>query len=830
VLLRNPSLDIRNAAMGVFLACLAANVLFGGGTLLSVLYAFANAALVAVETGLVRKAAGPPEPAISSVRTYVAMFVAGGVISPAIVAAFFATFTAGALGWPLLGTFGSWVVGEALGFAVVLPVLMLASREALAALAAPARLVRLAATVGASILLAVAAASWAQLPFLLVIVPLLGAAAFLAPFELAVACGAVGAGLVGLAVAGVLSGLDPSGSGFAYGFQLSVGIVAALPFVSGLAVEQMQRDRRRIAESEQRFRRAMEDSVIGVAIVALDGRVVEANDAFADMLGYSRKELEQVTLFEITHPDDVALGAEALRRVRAGDMNSYGFEKRYLRKDGTAIWTRLSGSVIRDADTGAPLHLVSQIEDIDARKRADEAIERAETRWSFALACAGQGMWDVDLKKGRTTYSSTWKQMLGYGDDEMDGDPYHWLSLVHPDDRERVEAADRRHIAGLTPMFEAEFRMRHKQGHWIWILDRGQIVERGKDGTPLRAIGTLTDITMRHEAEDRLLSYATQLADEKERLRVTLDSIGDAVICTDAALGVTFMNPIAEKLTGIAECEALGKPLTAVYAPVDEESGERIATEAALPGLRQRVEHNSRAVLSKKDGSVCCIREVVSPILNERGEFSGSVIVFQDFTDARALQRRLAHAAAHDSLTGLANRASLRATLSGLVAAPRASAGRDFLLYVDLDNFKLVNDTGGHAAGDMVLRQVAETLKAAVGDGGTAARVGGDEFALILRDCRPDAAEALARQLVDAVGRLGFEQDGVACSIGASVGLTAIGDGEADIDAIMVRADRATYQAKTKGGGCVVTAAPAAAAPEQPQALGPAPSDRRAAG
>jgi diguanylate cyclase (GGDEF)-like protein/PAS domain S-box-containing protein len=332
---------------------------------------------------------------------------------------------------------------------------------------------------------------------------------------------------------------------------------------------------------------------------------------------------------------------------------------------------------------------------------------------------------------------------------------------------------------------------------------------------------------MRREAEDRLLSYATQLAEEKERLRVTLDSIGDAVICTDAALRITFMNPLAEKLTGIAESEALGKPLAAVYDPVDEESGEKIATEAALLGLRQRVEHNSRAVLSKKDGSVCCIREVVSPILNEKGEFTGSVIVFQDFTDARALQRRLAHAATHDSLTGLANRANLRATLSSLVAAPRAGDRSDFLLYVDLDNFKSVNDTGGHAAGDLVLRQVADILKPAVGDDGIAARVGGDEFALLLRNSTPKAAEALARRLVAAVGRLGFEQDGIACRIGASIGLTAIGEKETDIYAVMVRADRATYQAKTNGGGCVAIAEAAAGQRADP---GRARAGRRALG
>ena len=164
-------------------------------------------------------------------------------------------------------TFWRWVAGEALGFAVVFPVLMMLSRARLAGLSNPWRAARLAAIIGASTLLALAAVNWAQFPFLLVLVPLMVGAVFLAPFDLAVACGAVGATLVGLAVAGALPGLDPSNGGFAFGFQLAVGIVVTLPLLGGLIIEQTRLDRRRIAESEQRFRRAMEDSAIGVAMV-----------------------------------------------------------------------------------------------------------------------------------------------------------------------------------------------------------------------------------------------------------------------------------------------------------------------------------------------------------------------------------------------------------------------------------------------------------------------------------------------------------------------------------------------------------------------------------
>ncbi|MGT2464639.1 PAS domain S-box protein [Mesorhizobium atlanticum] len=157
--------------------------------------------------------------------------------------------------------------------------------------------------------------------------------------------------------------------------------------------------------------------------------------------------------------------------------------------------------------------------------------------------------------------------------------------------------------------FEAEFRMRHKDGHWVWILDRGKMIERDAEGRVIRAIGSLTDITQRKEAEARLMVSAAMLADEKERLRVTLQSIGDAVICTDAANRITFMNPVAEKLTGVDVGEALGKVLGHVYWAVDEESGRRIGLTRPSASEQRSCDQNTRAVLVRRDDTRCSIRQ-----------------------------------------------------------------------------------------------------------------------------------------------------------------------------------------------------------------------------
>jgi diguanylate cyclase (GGDEF)-like protein/PAS domain S-box-containing protein len=387
--------------------------------------------------------------------------------------------------------------------------------------------------------------------------------------------------------------------------------------------------------------------------------------------------------------------------------------------------------------------------------------------------------------------------------------------MIHPDDREIVAEANRGHLAGETPFFEAEFRMRHKNGHWVWILDRGKTIERDAEGRVIRAIGSLTDITQRKEAEARLIVSAAMLADEKERLRVTLQSIGDAVICTDAANRVTFMNPIAEKLTGVDAGEALGKVLGHVYWAVDEESGQRIGLTRPSASARPLCDQNTRAVLVRRDDTRCSIRQVVSPIMNDREEFCGLVIVFQDFTDARALQRQLAHAAAHDALTGLANRSSFIRTMEELVDQCRLNGGEHQFMFVDLDHFKAVNDTGGHAAGDALLRRVADTLRNVLGPEDIVARLGGDEFAVILKSGDAARGPVAARSIIDAIRNLNFSWDGRPHSIGASIGLAPIRAGCGEVDEIIARADAACYAAKAAGRGCV-SAAPDEASRDVP--------------
>ena len=797
-ILRTPALGTLAGAATVFASALACNLVMGNSAAMSMVYSTANALGIGIGVAAVRWRFPDTREVARNAVNYVQTLAMAGLLAPAIAASFFAPLAHLFAGWPLPYSFGRWWSGDAMAFGLFLPVMLLASRETFSALAPSRIALLLTLAFAASVVVVYLSLTQFDFPFVLIQVPLLVAAWRARPFELALACLSTGGVLIGLAMSGFVPHFSSAND-----FQIAVGISVVLPFVAGLMVEEARRARRRTAEQEQFYRRAMMDSEIGVSVAALDGHIIRVNDALARMLGRKREDLEGVTRWiDITYEPDRAVGTDLVRRVRETKSPNYSFEKRYIKADGTPIWARVSGSVVFDEDSGEPLCLVSQVVDIDARKKSEAAIAEAETRWNFALASAGQGIWDVDLRKGRTSYSATWTDMLGYQPGELDGDPDRWLTLIHPDDLDRVMAADRAYSEGSAEYFEAEFRMLRKDGSWIWILDRGKVTERDENGRMLRAIGTLTDICARKETEQRLEQSAKDLTAEKERLRVTLQSIGDAVICTDGEGRITFVNPIAEKLTRTPAAEALGRPLASVYHAVDEDTGETLTPAVSAAEITAR--NSSRAVLVRNDGSRCSIREVMSPIRSENGASAGQVLVFQDFTDARALQRQLAYAANHDALTGLENRASFIAAAEALPRETRQDGIGPYLAFIDLDRFKAVNDTSGHGAGDALLRKVAAAIRNVVRSHGKVARLGGDEFAVIFPACREEEALSLTNSVVSAIAALRFEWNERTHSIGASAGLASLVDGSGSLDEVLAAADHACYEAKASGGGSVV--------------------------
>ena len=257
----------------------------------------------------------------------------------------------------------------------------------------------------------------------------------------------------------------------------------------------------------------------------------------------------------------------------------------------------------------------------------------------------------------------------------------------------------------------------------------------------MRIAGALTDIT------DKQLA-AAELFAEKERAQVTLASIGDGVITTDIEGWVEYLNPVAEDLTGWKLNNAKGLPIQALFRLVDEANRRPAPSPIELVLNEERtIEAAANILLQRNDGVEIPIVHSAAPIRDRSGRIIGVVLVLHDVSRERQYAAKLSYQASHDALTGLINRTEFERRLE-LALHSAAQIGRHHaILYLDLDQFKVVNDTCGHAAGDQLMRQVATLLQHCLREGDTLARLGGDEFGVLLENCPPDAAERIADKL-----------------------------------------------------------------------------------
>ena len=863
---------------------------------------------------------------------YLRIQLVAAVIAPVIGGAIGAAVLHAISGASFLDVWWSWWNANAVGATLVLPIALTVSRESVRTTFVGSHLIRFlgiaAATVGAVLLVL----TNFRYPLVVLGLPLGIAAMWSSPFATALISGLSLVGFVTAGVFGLLPLLPSKAAFLTASTSLFASLTVFMPFCISLLIEELRRERARIAENEQRFRNAMDHSAIGMALVGLNGAWIRVNHALCDMLGYGMEELKELTFQTITHPDDLAADLDLVNDALAGRIDNYRMEKRYFRKDGSIVWALLAVSIVRDEASGVPLYFVSQVEDITARKNAESAVEASENRWNFALESARQGVWDLHVRENKSFHSPMWKALLGYGKDELTDEANVWRELIHPDDREHVEKADAEHLAGRAAFFECEFRMRHKDGHWVWILDRGQIIERDAEGRPTRIIGTHTDITSRKEAEaqirnlsrrmhlavkagrigiwevnpvtrdvwwdermhelygtdpktfastheawaarlhpddylraeaevwkavEGLRPYDTEfrivlpsgevrhirsiaeiarnadgtprmlvgtnwditenrlltgaLFAEKERLRITLESIGDAVISTDTEACITFMNPVAEELTGWSSSEALGRPLHTVFKIVDEATDTPIASQVAQALRSLEVLSRQEGVaLYSKSGVRRDIRDSAAPVRAASGEIVGAVLVFQDMTKARELQRQLTHSASHDALTGLYNRSSFERELRAACERSGEESREHALCFVDLDRFKIVNDTASHAAGDALLREIGRVIRQSVRHHDITARLGGDEFGILLLDCPLDQARMICEKIIDAIGSVPFAWDGRAYDVGASIGITLLAGPSPVPGELLSQADIACYTAKSAGRSRVAVYQPGA--------------------
>jgi diguanylate cyclase (GGDEF)-like protein/PAS domain S-box-containing protein len=314
-----------------------------------------------------------------------------------------------------------------------------------------------------------------------------------------------------------------------------------------------------------------------------------------------------------------------------------------------------------------------------------------------------------------------------------------------------------------------------------------------QEGQSSLVIAVVRDITERKEAEESLFQ-------EKERAQVTLQSIGDAVITTDKAGHVDYLNPIAEQLIGWKLSEASGKPLQTIFNIIDENTRlpasnpvEKCLREGRIVGLA------NHTVLIDRNGMETAIEDSAAPIRNRNGEITGVVMVFHDVSKTRKMASELNWHASHDHLTGLYNRRKFDERLSEILHLSRSDSSHHVLLYLDIDQFKVINDTCGHTAGDEMLKQISALLRDNVRDYDTLARLGGDEFGLLLIDCGIEQAQEKANRVREMVHKYRFKWKERTFEVGVSIGLAEITAECLDISQIMSSADVACFAAKDLG-------------------------------
>jgi diguanylate cyclase (GGDEF)-like protein/PAS domain S-box-containing protein len=700
-----------------------------------------------------------------------------GLLAPLAVG--FVTFAAmmaltGTASLPVLWT---RVAGEAIGAALMLPVMLLAP-QADKGFAWSRADVGLLAKTAAVTLLAGAALHLLPHPFIVIAVPLVLIALRETPFRTALCCSAVGFLALGMALAGLIPSGGPA---VMRDVQFSIALTVLIPLTATLLMDEVRRDRRRIAASEEQFRAAVDNAPVGMAIVDRQGTIQRANRALADMVGRAELVGMPLTLLLDDENDDASV---LLAIATSAPSGLHRLETRLGRADGSWIWTLVAISVLRDAEGGAGGFIV-QIDDIDARKAVERVRADLESRWSFALESANQGVWDNDLLRRRSYYSPVFTAMLGYEHDEIDWQLGAWLELVHPEDVHKIAEADRYHAENRTPYSEVVVRMRHKDGRYLWILDRGKVVERDADGRPVRMLGTHTDITAQKEFE-----AAVRASEERFRSIFALSPVGLGVIDAESERFLMQSKSLCE-LVGIPAEAFSGLRFSDLTASVKEQRlGSLVNGEWEIGPIEIE--------LSRADGGTVPVILTGTMVVEADGRAS-VLLVFQDIATRRRYEDRLWALANLDSLTGLSNRMQFNARLGEAIERSKRSGGVVAVAVLDLDNFKDVNDSFGHDAGDEVLRSVARRVQPLIRATDTLARLGGDEFALIMADL-PSALDA--RRPLDALlaaMRQPVEIGGELRRYTSSIGVALYPGDAGNIAELMKNADIALYRAKAEG-------------------------------
>lgn len=423
------------------------------------------------------------------------------------------------------------------------------------------------------------------------------------------------------------------------------------------------------------------------------------------------------------------------------------------------------------------------------RRRADDALRESELRYRRLFDNVVEGVYMASIDGRFLSVNPALVEMVGLESETqllaMPTEKLYFDPLVH---LENIAALSRN-----DEVRNAEFQLRRADGSSLTVIENARGV-RDSSGRLIGFEGTISDISARKRAEIAVFA-------EKEKAQVTLQSIGDAVITTDAKGMVEYINPVAEELTGWQSAEICGRYISEAFSIVNEAARTTVENPVVVCLRESRVvEAEGHAVLINRRGMEIAIEDSAAPIRDRSGNMIGVVMVFHDVSKERRLRRALAYQAFHDALTGLINRREFENRLTlALNSAMQDEKVRHVLMYLDLDQFKVINDTCGHQAGDHLLKQITGLLQTRLRNNDVIARLGGDEFGVLLESCNAQQALPIAENLRQAIRDFRFLWNNHALNVGVSIGYVEINRNSGSIVNLMSAADVACYAAKDSG-------------------------------
>ena len=562
-----------------------------------------------------------------------------------------------------------------------------------------------------------------------------------------------------------------------------------------------------LRKSESLFRNYFELGQVGMAITSPEQEWLNVNQHLCEMLGYTKEELTKMTWVELTHPDDLEPDLVQFRRLLCGEIEKYSLDKKFIHKNGNIIYTHLTVACQRKPDKSIE-YVIASVADITERKHAENELREKEERLALATLQNGVGIWDWNLITQEMIWDDSMYSLYQIRREDFIGTEEAWRTALHPDDLERGDKEVYDALSGKKP-FNTEFRVVWPNSEVRHIKAVAKVF-RDEQGTPLRMLGINMDITE--------LRQATNALQESEfRWKFALEGAGAGVLDWSLLNSTVFFSKRWKEMLGFSENE-IGNGLeewTKRIHPGDK--AESLTTmQAYLDG--KTPDYASEHRVRCKDGSYKWILArgmVVSR--REDGKPSRMIGTHTDITARKEAEEQIRNMAFYDPLTQLPNRRLLNDRLEQTIAASKRSGSYGAMIFLDLDNFKSLNDTHGHDAGDLLLLKAALRIIGCVREVDTVGRFGGDEFMVVLNELDTDKAKSatqaaiVAEKIRTALSEpylIKIQQEGKAETIieqhcTSSIGVVLFISHETSTEDIIKGADLAMYQAKEAGGNSI---------------------------